>query len=313
MNKIVRCNIMEIKKMLLKIAPYVASVLAGFLFYFIGVKQSENIRGLLTNISAVFLAIPLIYFFYQAVHNFSEKRLNKEIFDYAKMLVDSEILSLMNQLYKMVHLLEEKNFTPKGINNFLSLRKEDVEKIISKNEYLGFQIFKNWRVSQHNLRQLLQNSYIVRRLENEQIISIISILKSVRYLQIIQRLDDLYLETEKKASSYRIVNGKELDKDNIKFPDRLLLLKNLGDDRFLVGDFGDFPAYYLNNLLQNFKVNERHLKIYADAIFDSVHEISNWVRLTGEEFVMDTERFRLGHEVKMNNLRKGDSRTKLIG
>ena len=295
-------SIMEIKKVLLKISPYVACMVAGFLFYFIGLRQSEAIRGLLMNISAVFFAIPLIYLFYQTVHGLSQKRLNKEIFDYAKMQVDREIMSIMNQLYKMVYLPEEKDFSREASNNFLSLGRENVKKIISEKEYLGFQIFKNWKLSQDNLHQLLQNSYILKRLDNDQIICIISIIKGVRYLQIIQQLDDLYLKTGKKASSYKIVSGKALDKDNTKLPDRLLLLKDLGNDRFLVADFGDFPTHNMNNLLRIHKINKRHLEFYGDAIFDLVHEISNWVKLTGGEFVVDTEMFPLGHEVGVNGV-----------
>jgi hypothetical protein len=62
-------KVMKIKKYLLKIAPYFISILVGFIFYFIGLNLSENIRGLFTNLSAAFLAIPLIYLFYQVAQN----------------------------------------------------------------------------------------------------------------------------------------------------------------------------------------------------------------------------------------------------
>ena len=87
---------MKIKKYLLKVVPYFISILVGFVFYFTGLNLSENIRGLFTNLSAAFLAIPLIYLFYQVAQNLSKKRLNKEIFDYALRKATSEFKSLID-------------------------------------------------------------------------------------------------------------------------------------------------------------------------------------------------------------------------
>lgn len=245
----------------------------------------------------LFFAIPLIYLFYQVAQNLSKKRLNKEIFDYAKMQIDREILSIINQLHKIVYPLEEREFSTTGIKKFLSIEKEDLKKILSKNEYLGFQIFKKWGVSEEHLHDILKNSYILTRLNDDQVISIISVIKSLRYLESIQRGEELYSRTEKEATSYKIIAGKELNKDNIEFPDRYLLLKDLGNNQFRVADFGDFAPYNMNKLLQIFVSNQRYLETFSDAIFDLVRGINKWVNLTGGEFVIDTKMFRLGYKV----------------
>lgn len=285
---------MEMKKTLFKVLPYFASILAGFLFYLIGIKLSENFKGLFINISAAFFAIPFIYLFYQTAQKFSKKKLNKEIFDYAKMQIDREILSIVNQLSKIVYPLEERIMSLNGINNFLSIEKDDIKENISKKKYLGFQVFKKWEVSEDNLQGILKNSYILSSLEDEQIITIITLIKSLRYLEQIQKIEDLYIKTDKKATPFKIVSGKEPNEGNIKFPDRCVLLKNLSDNNFSVVDFGDFPQYDTDKLLQIFKVNEKHLEVYADAIFDLISDINNWINLTGGEFLIDTKMFRLG-------------------
>jgi len=59
---------MRIKKVALKILPYLASISTGLIFYLIAIKLQGNTRGLFVNISAAFFAIPLIYFFYQTVY-----------------------------------------------------------------------------------------------------------------------------------------------------------------------------------------------------------------------------------------------------
>jgi len=292
---------MRIKKNLLKILPYLVSILAGLLFYFSGLKLSGNIKGLFINISAAFVAIPLIYLFYQVAQNLSKRRLNKEILDYAKMQVDREVLSIINQLHKIVYSLEEKEFSTTGINKFLSLEKDELKELLAENEYLGFQVFKKWEISEENLHNILKNSFILDRLGDDQIISIILMTKSVRALEIIQKSEQLYTKTDKEATSYKIVAGKELARDNIKFPDRYLLLKDLGDNKSIVADFGDFPLYNVNKLLNFFTINEGYLEAYAESILQLIQEINNWVNLTGAEFVIDTKMFRIGYKTKREN------------
>ena len=74
-------------------------------------------------------------------------------------------------------------------------------------------------------------------------------------------------------------------------------MKDLGNNQFLVADFGDFAPYNMNKLLQIFMSNQRYLETFSDAIFDLIREINKWVDLTGREFVIDTKMFRLGYKV----------------
>lgn len=288
---------MGIKKNLLKILPYFASILVGLLFWFIGLRLSGDIKSLFIGLAAAFFAIPLIYLFYQRAHNLSQNRLNKEMFDYAKMQIDREILSIINQLHKTVYPLEARNFSQADVSKFLSLGKDDLKEVLSKNEYLGFQIFKKWEVTEDNLHEVLKNSYMLKSLENEQIISIISIIKSLRGLESIQKDVELYVKTGKKATSYRTSIGSELSKENILFPERYLLLKDIEDDKLLVADFGDFARYNEEKLLQIFTVNSKYLFIYSDAIYSLMSGIKHWVDLTGGEFIIDTKMFREEHKL----------------
>lgn len=293
---------MKYKKFILKILPYFASIVVGFLFYFIGSSHGERIKGLFINISAAFFAIPLIYLFFQLTHTFSQKKLNKEIFDYVKMQIDREVLSIINQLYKIVYSLREANFSLPNINKFLSLNGNEIKDIISNNEYLGFQLFKEWGVGENKVQELLKNSFVFKILENEQIISMISIIKAMRYLESIQKNDDLYLKTDNKDISYKVASGKEISEENIKYPDRYLLLKDLGSNKFLVADFGDFSKFNRNRLLYIFAVNEKYLESYSSAIYDLISEINKWIELTGTEFIIDNKAFRLGYRLEKNEM-----------
>ena len=104
------------------------------------------------------------------------------------------------------------------------------------------------------------------------------------------------------ADSYRIVAGKELNEENIQFPDRYLLLKDLDDDKFQVADFGDFAMYERDRLLQVFVINQKLSEIYSIAIFDLITEINIWLDLTGAEFIVDTRMFRFGYKLDADSI-----------
>ena len=120
---------------------------------------------------------------------------------------------------------------------------------MKENKYLGFQIFKHWEISEKGLHELLRNPFILGKMEDEQIISIIKVLKSLRALETIQRIDELYIDTEQKAKGYKVQSGIEMNPENKKFPDRHRLLKHLTGDKFVVYDFGDIARYNLEKCL----------------------------------------------------------------
>jgi len=295
---------MKTKRTLWKILPYGLSILSGSLFLYAGFTLNPDLRGLFTSIAAAFFAIPLIYLFYQQAHNFSQKRLNKEIFDYAKMQIDTDILSIVNQLQKAIYPLKERDLSNTGINKFLSIKTDDINKTISENEYLGFQVFKKWEVTENNLHAALKNSFMHNSLGNEHIISIISIIRSLRYLESIQKLSELYVPLDRKTTSYRVISGKALNEENTQFPERYILLRDLGDNKALVADFGDFAAYNLDKLLQIFVLNDKLVAIYGTAISELIQEINTWLDLTGREFVLDSKMFRFGYRREIKELGK---------
>lgn len=282
-----------IKKLSIKLLPYLAAVITGALFYYMSKELNQKYSDLLLNISASFFAIPLLYLFYETAKSFSHKQLNKEIFDYAKMLIDKELLSILNQLQKVVYTLDKKDLSNQAINKFLSLEANEIEHQINNNKYLGFQIFKHWEISEKELHEILKNPFILEKLEDEQIISIIQILKSLRQLEFIQKDKSLYIDTNEKARGYKVQSGIEMNPENNKFPDRYMLLKHLDKDRFTVYDFGDIPKYNLEKCLNYYTINIKLSEAYSVIIFELLKDVNYWLDMTGNEFVIDTKMFRM--------------------
>jgi len=273
-------------------------VLAGLIFFLGSIRLAEDFKGLFLNIAAAFLAIPFLYLIYELAQKFSQKKLNKELFDYAKMQIDRELLSIVNQLTKVVYPYEKQNLSFGGIQKFLSQSSSQIRDVIGNGDYLGFQILKNWSISEKNLHSILENPFILHRLEDDQIISVISILKELRSIESIQKnVTDLYVNIEKKLKNYKITSGKEISDRNIDYPDRYLLLRHLKDDKYQVTDFGDFAPYHVGDLLNIFRFNKKYLEDFSDSISDFIKRINEWLDLTGTEFLIDTKMFRLGMKI----------------
>jgi hypothetical protein len=287
------------KQIFLKVWPYASCVFAGLMFFLASIQLTADYKGLFLNIAAAFLAIPFLYLIYELAQKFSQRRLNKELFDYAKMQIDRELLSIVNQLTKVVYPYEKQDFSFQGIQNFLSQSSSQIGDVIEKGEYIGFQVLKNWSISERNLHGILESPFILHRLEDGQIISVISVLKELRSLESIQKnVTDLYVNTNKKVDNYKITSGKEISDRNIEYPDRYLLLRYLKGDKYQVADFGDFAPYRVGDLLNIFRFNNKYIKDYSDSIYDFIKAINEWLDLTGSEFLIDTKMFRLGMKTK---------------
>lgn len=283
------------KNLALKALPYVISCVAGAGFYFLGLLATGDFRNLLMNISAALLAIPVILFFYEIVKSVSERRLNKEIFEYGKMQVDREAMGIVHQLMKIFYPLETIDFTFKNINKFMSLSKDEIRNVLKSNEYFGFQVLRSWDAYEENLENVLKNSFVVQKLDNDQVIAIIALLKSIRGLDAAQKAKGMFIATGKKETRYKLVRGEDINPENTKHPDRYLLLKHLKENYFQVIDAPDIPKYNEEKAFYTFTLNSEGLDYFTEVVADLITEVNNWVAITGNEFLVDTKMFRLGY------------------
>jgi hypothetical protein len=283
------------KKVVLKLIPYVASIVTGFLLFTWGLSSNESWKALLINIASAFLAVPLLYLFYELVRDASHKKLNKELLDYAKMQVDRQVLSMLNHLSKMIYKYEEKDFSFAGINKLLSLKQSEVSARIRNNDYLGFQILKDWELNEEAFHDILKNPFILGRLNDEQIISIVALSKGLlSYDLVFKKADVIFERADKTMIGYKVVKGEDLNPENAKYKDRFLLLKDVGEGEYKVTDFGDFPKYNQDQLLSVFVVKEITIGYLTTVISKTLSDINKWLTLTGGEFVIDAKMFNIG-------------------
>lgn len=281
-------------KKLLVLIPYTLTLIFGFAIFLLSANlTNNNTKELLIGISVTFLSIPCLYFVYDLTKSLVNKKLKLEIFDYAKMQVDRGILSVINQLQKLIFPYERIDFSSKGINIFLSLNKKSIAAHIKSTQYIGFQIFKQWGMNQQEFHDVLKNPFILKHLENNQTIAIIKLIKAIISIENIYKRTEVFSQTSaEKNEKYKIVFGKELSAENTSYPNRYLLLHHVKNDKFIVRDFGDFYKDEVIKLTNTFKVREEFIEPLSNSIIHVLKIINDWLTLTGDEFVIDSKAFK---------------------
>ncbi|MGE5572960.1 MAG: hypothetical protein ACM3ZU_08090 [Bacteroidota bacterium] len=285
---------MSFRTVTLKAIPYLASVAIGLALSSAGLRLGEDLKALFLNVASAFLAIPLLFLFYETFQRYSHRRLNVEVSDYVKMQIDRELLPALTQLVKILNPGRRPGCRIGDISSVLSLKKEAVSRMLASDKHLGFIILKRWNLPEDRLHVALTNSLIIGTLEDDQVIAVISIIKSLRYLQAVRDIHNLYLPAGGSAPGYKVVGEGATAFHDDGLCGRLLLLRGTGGGQFVVEDFGDFHRYTEEELLSMFVVNPELLPSLSEAIADFIDSVRNWLEKTGNEFIIDTKVVRLG-------------------
>ncbi len=280
------------KKWLLTVYPYLICILGGIALL-IGAYYSEDYAAdLLVNMAAAFFVIPALFVLYESTKKASERSLNRELLEYAKLLIDSEVLSMISQLMKSVYSYDECALNEKNVRSFLKKNFNEIKNTLEVSEYLGFQVLKDWSDSITKTKRILENPFIMQKIGNKQAIIIVQMLKGLTNIELIhKRLPDMYVIGEKEVEGYKLQGETEINPKN-EYPDRYMLLQYLEGDKFVVKDFGDFPRYQLPNLLKMCKIKEDYIELYGESVSYLINAIERWLACTGYEIIVDPMRFK---------------------
>lgn len=285
----------QLKQFFYRSLPYITSLFVGVGLYFFTTFLTGNIHDLLINVSASLIAITVILIFYELIKSLSERKLNIEIFEYGKMQVDREVLGVVHQLMKFIYPLEGIDFSQKGVTKFLNTKQTELKQILKDNSFMGFQVFRTWEAYELNIENILKNPLITEKFENDQIITVIKLLKGVRELSELQRSQDVFAQENRKPliSNYKLVKGSKINSQNERYPDRYLLLKSVGGNKFKVLDHPDIPEFRKKNAFNSYKINPKLVDFYSLALLELINSVNVWLKLTGYEFLIDTKMFKM--------------------
>ena len=272
----------------MSILPFIISLIVGIILYFIPI-ENDDLKNLFLSLSSTFIGITLTYLCYTSIKDFSERKLKKTLIEYAKVKIDEEILSCINQLQKMVYPIDEIDRSFEGLTKFINISKDELKELIAQNELLGFQIFKEWDILLGNIEKILENNYVLRYLTDNQIIIIVELLQEINFINNIKDTEGLFLSTNKKNSNFKVIPPDIKQ----KYSNRSLLLKKIEGlkDRGIVVDFGEIPKYDIDKSLVIYKIS--NVGFFATVVYDFLSIVRNWINSSGKEILLFSKNYRI--------------------
>jgi len=285
------------KKKIISVLPLGVALLVGSIFFICSYfLLEENIKNLLINLSATLIGITISYFSYNKIQKWSDRKLQQTLFNYSKSQIDSEILSIINQIQKMIYPLDKRDVSFNGISKLLSLSEKDLINYLKEVELLGYQIFKNWDFSINNIKKIIENEFTLKYMSNEHVIVLVEILNGIENInRLYNYKDDLFENTGKINNNFIIVPP---NKDQY-LPERSILLRKMdgkSENTGVVVDFGDLPLYKLKYALNVYKV--KNPEPYIKTIYVILKNIKKWLQLTNNELFINLKNTRVWNKEK---------------
>lgn len=221
----------------------------------------------------------------QTLH--SKGMLDDDLNDYLKMQVDTQILSIINNLDKILFDYDE-DMSMVRFSRMLSLDYEGIKDKIVKRRFLGFQVFKNFKKIELELTNILMNITASTYFKKEIGIIIVNLIKWINRFDKFNSLrqsPDLFVSNGEKTDKYKTVFSQDI---NPKNEEGYLLLEVIDDSRGRVIDSGQIQEKQkVDSMLNYFFINEKHSTLYVGLIHDFIQLIDKWISLTNDEFLID--------------------------
>ncbi|HEX8763119.1 MAG TPA: hypothetical protein VF733_05170 [Candidatus Saccharimonadales bacterium] len=285
---------------ILKRFPYAIAIIAGLLFYLLASLTSDNLSGLLLNISASLVTIPIVIFSYEAIKEKVAKEDNRDLSEYVKMNIDREILSLLNRVSPLVIGTP----TP-GLNKVLKLlnmNEEKMRKTLENYSPMAYYLATDWGYSEDQFALLLANELIYNNLSVDERNAFIRLIKAVRTLEYATS-PRFYKKGGDANPKYTIVKGSEIDQVT-KFQNRYLLMaKTKKSNELAVAAFNDLKmGKYKIDLLTPMKPNNDGKELLLSCTLEILECISAWSQSRGKDFLIDSRNFRMKRTRLKNRL-----------
>jgi len=213
--------------------------------------------------------------------------------DYFKVQVDTEILTFINHLSKIVFGYSDKR-SLNYVQDFICLKDDEIREKLENCIFLGFQVFKRWKVNETNLQKIADKTISSFHHGKEIAGVIIELMRWAGSFDNFNRsrtIPDLFTPFETKANNFQAVHGMSLNPKNSEYPDRFILLSKIDNDHSGVQDFGDFiERDKIEGLTKTYKINPAHIEPYILKIREFIVIVQKWLDLTNSEFIIENNK-----------------------
>lgn len=214
-----------------------------------------------------------------------------EIRNYIKQQVDKEILTVCNQLFKILYGYEKK-YTLDGIWQMLNLTEDEIQRELVEKHLLGFAVLKDWRVFMQKLQDTMNQSFFTQNAESGYVNSLIKVMRGLEAMSVVFSNEKLFVDTDRIADDFRVVDGHEMNADNPV--DSYLLTKQIGETgEGVVVDFGTIRKFNLRRAKTFVLIKSELLFGVTFSIKELLNGIDAWTSATGNQLIIDPLTFRI--------------------
>ena len=208
--------------------------------------------------------------------------------EYIKVQADTQILCIINHLYKILfgYIREGQSF--EFVDKFMNLEFEEIKDILLKRKFLGFQVYKKFEEIEDNLKNVLDkitsSSHYKREL-GLPLANLIKWLLSFSKLNSSRQSPDLFVKVNERIDGFNAVYGPDINPTN---KDGYILLEKINEEHSMVRDFGEFQEKQkIDAMLDYVVMNKKYIDEYAHKFIELILIIDKWLIVSGGEFLVD--------------------------
>ncbi|GHV09640.1 hypothetical protein FACS1894162_0630 [Bacteroidia bacterium] len=220
--------------------------------------------------------------------NYQSTLFSNEILDYYNSDIYLSLLRIVMDFSKFIFGYEHTDKTTFQISKMLSIEKQKLDEILTQSLFLGFNLFKSYKVCIDEIKNQLEKIIPIKHFNDYYYVPLVRLIDTLRiYDKELNRRGDLdkLEEIKGKENCYTILENKD------SFPTRKALLKKIDSEKAVVIDYGDFIRKdHILNLQTTYKLKPISIKFYSGFIMSVIKHINDWIDNNGGEFVLDETR-----------------------
>lgn len=238
----------------------------------------------------------------------SKGMISDELNNYIKVQADTQILYIINHLYKILYGYNETDYSLEEVEVFMNLNFEEIKSILLERKFLGFQVFKKFEELEGKIRKILDKITASNHYKKELGVTLVNLIKWIGVFDKFnssRQSPDLFIKANESAENFKTVYGPDINPSN---KEGYLLLKKIDKEHGIVRDFGDFQEKHkIDSMLEYVYINNKYVDRYANLIVDLIEITNNWLERTNGEFLIDNiNYFEFNHKRKLKQTLETD-------
>lgn len=161
------------KTLFLRTLPYFISMGAGVLIYIITIVyiENEDLSGLISNIAAGLLSIPLVFICYEVVANIANRNIKRTLAQHFEFEANHILIDIIAQLKVLLNVSD--NLDKENLDKFLNMN----ETYIKKNINLSKADVEKYKNDRNNLLNLIYKQQNTDSLSDARIQNVLAIIR----------------------------------------------------------------------------------------------------------------------------------------